>query len=170
MRLLPVLLVLLALAVAGCGSSSSSDSASTATTAKIATVAGPTHLATAKFVLHAGLAFGAFHRYIYKPLRAGDFKSLLHHKLAVLKATAAATFVVHELGLASVDAKASPSLRKLASQLTLLSAGFGAALTKLKSGHFNPLEIETASSVIESIERAAAAGGATITESSPTVP
>jgi hypothetical protein len=24
-----------------------------------------------KFVLHAGLAFGAFHRYIYKPFKAG---------------------------------------------------------------------------------------------------
>lgn len=77
MRLLPVLLVLLALTVAGCGSSSSSDSAASTSAAKTTTASSPTHLATAKFVLHAGLAFGAFHRYIYKPLRAGAFTSLL---------------------------------------------------------------------------------------------
>jgi hypothetical protein len=29
--------------------------------------------AKTKFVLHAGLAFGAFHRYLYKPYQAGTF-------------------------------------------------------------------------------------------------
>ena len=169
MRLLPVLLVLIALAVAGCGSSSSSETtASSAATAS--TNASPTHLATAKFALHAGLAFGAFHRYIYKPLKAGAFTSLLRHKLAVLKATAAAVFVLHELKLATADAKASPLLNKLTTQLTLHSSGFTAALHKLKAGSFNPLEIETASGAIAGIEHAAGAAGATITESSPSVP
>ncbi|HTS73873.1 MAG TPA: hypothetical protein VMG74_09185, partial [Gaiellaceae bacterium] len=57
----------LALAITACGSSkstaTSSAAAGTATTATTST----THLAKTKFVLHAGLAFGAFHRWIYKP-------------------------------------------------------------------------------------------------------
>ncbi len=170
MRLLPVLLVLIALAVAGCGSGSSSETTASTTAAPTASTNSPAHLAAAKFVLHAGLAFGAFHRYIYKPLKAGAFKGLLRHKLTVLKATAAAVFIVHELKLATADAKASPQLSKLTTQLTLLSAGFGAALRKLKAGNFNPLEIETASGAITGIERAAASSGTAIAESSPAVP
>ncbi len=168
MRLLPVLLILIVLALAGCGSSSE-KTASTAAASTTSTSSSPTHLPTAKFALHAGLAFGAFHRYIYKPLKAGAFKGLLRHKLAVVKATAAALFVVHELKLATADAKASPLLNKLTTQLTLLSSGFGAALRKLKAGNFNLLEIETASGAIAGIERAAAGAGAAITESAPAV-
>ena len=114
MRLLSVVLVLGVLALAGCGSSSNGSSTTSASTTQSTTAASPTHLATAKFVVHAGLAFGAFHHYIYEPLLKGEFKSLLHHKLAVLKATAAAVFVLHELKLATADAKASPTFAKSA--------------------------------------------------------
>jgi hypothetical protein len=34
-----------------------------------------------KFVLHAGLAFGAFHRYLYKPFKAGTFKAHAHGRI-----------------------------------------------------------------------------------------
>src|SRR5205807_538341 len=70
----------LALVAAGCGSkSSSSTSGGTVSTST-------THLAKTKFVFHAGLAFGAFHHFVYKPFRAGDFKHPLSHKLTVAKA------------------------------------------------------------------------------------
>jgi len=171
MRPLSVVLVIAALAVAGCGSSSSSSSSSSNAAAAASTAAAkPTQLATAKFALHAGLAFGAFHRYIYKPLKAGEFKSLLKHKLAVVKATAAAYFVVRELKLAQLDAKASPLLSKLTTQLAVLTGGFATALVRLKSGHFNPVEVETADSAIEGIKSAAQGAGATITEGSAAIP
>ncbi|MBO0691872.1 MAG: hypothetical protein J2P58_03150, partial [Acidimicrobiaceae bacterium] len=61
----------------------------------------PTHNTTSfaktKFVLHSALAFGAFHRYIYKPFRSGSFSSSNHFTkrlLAFGKATAAGLFVV----------------------------------------------------------------------------
>jgi hypothetical protein len=172
MRLLSVVLVLGILALAGCGSSSNStgsSSASATATSNLAT-ASPAHLATAKFVLHAGLAFGAFHRYIYEPLKAGELKSLLRHKLAVVKASTAAVFVVHELKLASAAAQASPTLSGLLPQLSILGSGFTAALARLKAGTFKPSEIERALPGIESIKGAAAAAGASITEAAPALP
>ena len=63
-RLAALLCVLgaFSLAVVGCGSSSSSSSG---TTSASATNGSSTISHTkAKFVLHAGLAFGAFHRWI----------------------------------------------------------------------------------------------------------
>lgn len=172
MRLLSVVLVLGVLVLAGCGSSSSSTSTNTSNASSAATTASssPSQLATAKFVLHAGLAFGAFHRYIYEPLKAGKFKSLLRHKLAVVKASTAAVFVLHELKLASAAAQASPSLSKLIPQLTILTSGFTSALLRLKAGNFKPAEIESAIPGIESIKGGASAVGVTVKEAAPALP
>lgn len=170
MRLLSLVLVLGVLALAGCGSSTSSTSSSSGSSTASTAPASPTHLATAKFVLHAGLAFGAFHRYIYEPLKSGEFKSLLRHKIAVVKATAAAVFAVHELKLATAAAQASPTLSKLTPQLLVLTSGFTGALQRLKSGTFKPAEIERALPGIESIKGAAASAGASITENAPSLP
>ena len=95
-----VLALSLSLAVTGCGSS------------------GHVHFAKTKFVLHAGLAFGAFHRYIYKPYKAGDFTPVSSHKLTIVKAGAAGLFAYHEIKIALVDAQSSPTLSKLVSPLT----------------------------------------------------
>jgi hypothetical protein len=170
MRLLSVVLVLGVLALAGCGSSTSSTSSSSGSSTASTAAASPTHLASAKFVLHAGLAFGAFHRYIYEPLKSGEFKSLLRHKIAVVKATAAAVFAVHELKLATAAAQASPTLSKLIPQLLVLTSGFTGALQRLKAGTFKPAEIERALPGIESIKGAAASAGASITENAPSLP
>ena len=95
--------VLVVLVAAGCGGS------------------GKIHFATTKFVLHAGLAFGAFHHFIYKPLQAGDFKHPLQHKATLVKAGLAAVFAAHELKIAYKDAKASKPLSKLAGSLDALA-------------------------------------------------
>ena len=56
------------------------------------------HLAKTKFVLHAGLAFGAFHRYILEPYRAGAFrKGAPGRTKALVKAGAAGLFAYREL-------------------------------------------------------------------------
>jgi hypothetical protein len=178
MRLLSVVLVVIALAAAGCGSSNNSKTAATAAGSKAAATAAstntapasPAQAATARFALHAGLAFGAFHRYIYAPAKAGQLKNLASHKAVVAKGAAAAFFVGHELKLATAAAKVSPALSKLYPQLVVLSQGFSAALARLKTGHFNPVEIETAEAAIEGIEHAAAAAGSPVTEHVPAIP
>ena len=125
--------VLVVLVAAGCGGS------------------GKIHFATTKFVLHSGLAFGAFHHFIYTPLKAGDFKHPLQHKGEVVKAGLAAVFAVHELKIAYKDAKASKLLSKLAGSLGALEAKLAALGGGLKLGQLNAGDITSVNSDIASI-------------------
>src|SRR5436190_5979958 len=104
---------------AGCGSSSSSSSSSAAAGATSSTTGQIEH-PKAKFVLHAGLAFGAFHRWIYKPAKAGELRHPLGHPLTAAKAALAAVFVYHEVKLALADAQSDPTLSKLVAPITAL--------------------------------------------------
>jgi asparagine N-glycosylation enzyme membrane subunit Stt3 len=166
MRPLSLLLVVAIIALAGCGSSSSSSSSSSATKS----ASGSAVTSTAKFALHAGLAFGAFHRYIYKPLKSGELKSPLLHKLTLVKAVAAGAFTVHEIKLASEAAKGSPTLSKLVAPLSAVSAGIGTAVASAKSGHVDTNALESSNSTIDSIKSEASKGGASVPETSPSVP
>jgi hypothetical protein len=72
------------LALAGCGNATKTVS-STGPNGQATTQTVPNvHFAKTKFVLHAGLAFGAIHRYIYKPLRAGALRSGTPGRVKVL--------------------------------------------------------------------------------------
>lgn len=163
--LLAVVGCLSALVVAGCGSSSSSSSTAavsqSSTPAGTTTSAGTTHLATTKFVLHFGLAAGAFHRYIYKPFKAGAFGKPLSHKLALLKGAAAALFAYHELKLAVTDAQSSKILHPLVAPLTLLGSKLAAMKTKLLGGGYNPADINAVQTAGGSIAAAAGSKGIT---------
>ncbi len=120
-------------------------------------------------MLHAGLAFGAFHRYIYKPFKAGSFSgaSLTKHKAAVVKAGLAGLFGYHELKLALNDAKSSPLLSKLLTPITALQAKLHELGTKLKGGHVDPAAITSANTDIAGVSGAAAGAGQHISESVP---
>jgi len=154
------LAVVIALALSGCGSSSagSSDAGAGSSTAT-----STTHFAKTKFVLHAGLAFGAFHRYIYKPLRAGAFSHPFSHKLTIIKAGLAAVFIRHELRLALHDAQSSPTLRKLVSPITALQT----RIAQLRGGAPSPSAVSSANSQVGSIENASAGAGQPISEQTP---
>jgi hypothetical protein len=156
---LAVALVALALLLAGCGSTSGSPSSSGAASSP------PTphvHFAKTKFVLHAGLAFGAFHRYLYKPLRAGAFAKPLSHKAALVKAALATAFIIHELKIAYIDAQSSPLLRKLVSPLTTLRAKVTGWVAGLKAGRYDSAQITSAQGDVASIASQAAGSGASV--------
>ncbi len=107
--------------------------------------------AKTKFVLHAGLAFGAFHRYIYKPLRAGVFGKPLSHKKALAKAALATVFTIHELKVAYAAAQSSPLLTKLTSPITALQTKISALTAGFKSGHYDKAQINSAQSDVTNI-------------------
>jgi hypothetical protein len=127
-------------AVAGCGSSSSSSGAavSQSTSSTTTTI----EHATAKFILHVGLAGGAFHRYIYKPFKAGSFSHPFSHKIALIKAALASLFIYHELKLAVQDAKSSKILAPLLAPVTALAAKLSALRGELAGGHANGSSID----------------------------
>ena len=169
-RLLLVGLTGLAIVAAGCGgsSSSSSGSASAAATSSGSTTPNVGHLPTAKFALHAGLAFGAFHRYIYKPLRDGTFSGgILKHKVALVKAGLAGVFAYHELKLALVDAQASPTLRKLVAPVTALADKLKSIGGSAKSGNFDPSTITSANGDVASLSGLAKQAGVSVSPQEP---
>jgi hypothetical protein len=100
-----------------------------------------TDFAKTKFILHVGLAGGAFHRYVYKPLKAGAFSRPLSHKLALFKAALASLFIYHELKLAAVDVRSSKILSALFSPITALAAKVSALRDQLLGGRFNSADI-----------------------------
>lgn len=156
-----VLAVVLALAAAGCGSSKKSASSPSGGAS-----APSTHVehAKTKFVLHAGLAFGAFHHFIYEPIKAGDLKHPFSHKFTLIKAGLAALFVKHELRLALHDAQSSPTLSKLVSPITALES----KVNELKSGGtINPTAVTQANGSIGSIKQGASSAGQPVTEQVP---
>jgi hypothetical protein len=178
-----VVLVLPLLVIAGCGPASSTSSAPPAGPATSSATADPsssasdaapvdggcpatatTSFAKTKFVLHAGLAFGAFHRYLWKPYRAGTFgKGASGRVTAFLKGGLAALFVKREVRLASEDVKADPTLcRAIAAPLASIGNDVQGAVDRLKGGDGSGLD--RVDSSIASAESASSKGGAPIVE------
>lgn len=171
-RLMALLCVLgtLSIAIGACGSSSSSSNGTAAASTTATSGSSSIKLAKTKFVIHTGLAFGAFHRWIYKPLKAGVLSHPLSHKLAVVKAALAAGFVVHELKLALADAQASPTLSKLVAPITALQNKLSGAGSALRSGNVDATQFDQANGLISSLSSQAAAAGQPITEQTPSHP
>ncbi len=175
-------MIILALLAGGCKSSGGSSAASSAgpQASSVATqvtgtspaasgngcpTSNTTSFAKTKFVLHTGLAFGAFHRYLYKPFRAGTFTSgtKIHRALVFGKAGGAALFIKREVRLAIVDVQANPTLcNTLVAPLMALGDGISGVVTKLKGG--DTTAIADAEKGVTAIESAASSGGVTIVE------
>ncbi|HET9101911.1 MAG TPA: hypothetical protein VFN55_01050 [Solirubrobacteraceae bacterium] len=159
--LLLVVLCLAGTALSGCGASLASSSAGPGA------AQGTVHFAKTKFLLHAGLAFGAFHRYVYKPFRAGVFSHPFLHKLSLVKAGLAALFIRHELRLAAADVRASPTLRKLFSPLTAVANKIGSLRHDITSGSVGAGALNGVQSQLSSVGSAAAGHGQAIRDLVP---
>jgi hypothetical protein len=156
--------------VVGCGSSTSTSASAAGSAAGAGSTTSTVKLAKTKFVLHAGLAFGAFHRWIYKPAKAGELSHPLSHKLTTLKAALAAGFVYHELKLALVDAQADPTLSKLVAPVTALQNKLHGLVGSVKSGGATADDVTGLDGAISSIKDQAASAGQPITEQTPSSP
>jgi hypothetical protein len=149
-----------ALGVAGCGSKNNSAAQASASSTPAATASatgGTTHFAKTKFVLHAALAFGAFHHFIYNPAKAGDFKHAFTHKLTIVKAGLAAAFVYHELKLTAQDVRSSKILSTLFAPLTIVADKVKGLGGQIKGG--NTSQVDGINSSLSSIQSTAAANG-----------
>jgi hypothetical protein len=166
-------MALLVFLAAGCKSSTTSagtgspaPGSASATGVATSCPSEATGFAKTKFVTHAGLGFGAFHRYIYKPYRAGTFRSGAHGRLtAFIKAGLAALFIKREIRLAALAAQKSPALCKhILTPLRTVSETVQNAVTKLKGGDTSG--ITSVQGAISQVKSSAASQGTTITENS----
>jgi hypothetical protein len=159
------------LGLAACGSSSSSSSSAAASSTVTATAssAPKSSLATAKFALHAGLAFGAFKHWVYNPIKAGALKNPGSHKLALSKAALAAVFTYHELKLAAENAKSSKLLAPLVAPMTAAADKLNSLKGGIKSGSVNSSDIESVNSQLGSISSSASSSGTPIKEMQPSL-
>jgi hypothetical protein len=159
-------LVVLAAPLAACGTKTitTTNAQGQVSTREVPNV----HFAKTKFVLHMGLAFGAFHRYIYKPAQAGTFKSGANGRIrAFAKAGAAGLFIVHELKEAHKDALSDDKLRPLADKVDNLDATLGGLGAQLKRGAFNPSGVAAGASAVSALSSASGGLGASIKELAP---
>jgi hypothetical protein len=164
-RFATVALALAALVLlAGCGPSSKSTAAGPSGSAAASSSAAPgagcqqvgsVSFDKTKFVLHAGLAFGAFHHFIYKPYKANT----LHGFAALAKAGVAGLFTVHELKLAKADAESSPTLCHLAAPFDKASATLSGVIGRIRSGKATSQDLEGADNDVNTVQSGAKAGG-----------
>jgi hypothetical protein len=128
--------------------------------------------AKTKFVLHAGLAFGAFHRYVYKPFREGKFRSgASGRRRAYVKAGLAGAFAYHELKVARKDALASDTLRRhLIPLIDALTSKFNLITTALKGGSLGSGAVLGAEAALSALKDRAAGDGAEIKDRSAPLP
>ena len=124
--------------------------------------------AKTRFALHAGLALGAFHRYIYKPLRSGGFKAGAEkRKRTIAKAAIAGAFALHELKVAKGFAVANPSLCRAVEGV---NARFTALTGKLHQGTATQADVDAGQSAMSGLQRDASSTGYGFTERNVTVP
>jgi hypothetical protein len=111
-------------------------------------------VAVPKFIFHAGLAFGAFHHFIYLPFKAGKFTSagFLSKLKAYAEAGLAALFVYHEAKLALQDAQQNKALKLLVAPLTGLAAVFATIVAKVKAHGLDASTITSAQNSVTSVE------------------
>ena len=118
-------------------------------------------------LLHAGLAFGAFHHFIYDPIKAGDLKHPFEHKLTLIKAGLAALYVYHELKLAANERQEQQALESARGAAdsggyqALRAEGLDHERRRQPRGHHQP-ELD-----LDQIKSTAASKGQSITESIP---
>lgn len=168
LSLLACLLTLAAVSLAACGDKTvtTTNDAGAVSTRTVPDV----RFAKTKFVLHTGLAIGAFKRYIANPLRDGGFrKGSPKRKRTIAKAVLAGAFVTHELRQARDAALSDDKLRGLGDRLGSVSEQLKLLLPTLVGGSLNPSSVSGILKGFGGISAAASALGAPVKERAPTL-
>lgn len=126
-----------------------------------------------RFVAHLGIAYFCFHHWVWNPYKEGKFNNGADHRTATMvKGGIALLFAYHEIKVSEKIAQKSkdPLLQKLAGAIPGMTGAFAGVGAKLKSGHFDPKDIEHLNGLTGSVASQAAAGGAIIKDVPVPVP
>jgi hypothetical protein len=149
-------------------SSGASESSSAGAAAVSASPSDPASCKKVRFAVHAGLGGGAVHRYLWKPYKAGTFASgASGRKTAIVKASLAGLFAVHEFKVALTDLQGCPSAQAVTTAVQDGLTKVTGLATGLKSGVVDPKALSGVNDQIASIESQAKSDGINVQEQDP---
>ena len=132
---------------------------------------GSAHLPKSRFLLHAGLAFGAFHRYILKPLKNSGFTAGSSSRTKTfVKAALAGAFVVREIIQMDKFANADKTLCKIVPNIDGVNTALSGLIDKLKGSSATDADLTSVSSTFDSLQSQAGSLGATIKDRASRIP
>jgi hypothetical protein len=120
---------------------------------------------TPKFLLHASLAFGAFHRFVLTPARSGAFST---SSSAVNEAADAAAFASKQLKLAAQYAQRNPAERSLFAALVVLADKMNALSGVIRGPTSSLPQVNAVNGSLGRVNMAARAGGHHIPDATTT--
>jgi hypothetical protein len=122
-----------------------------------------------RFALHAGLAAGAVHRYLWRPYQAGTFASGDPGRRAALtKGALAAGFAAYELRSAVQNIQGCPSVQSLVESVESGVRQLTALAAQARAGGVDEQSLNQLNDAVSAIEEKAKANGITVTEQEPT--
>jgi hypothetical protein len=163
-------LVIVVGAAAGCSSKSSGSAssaasasapASSSTASASAAGASPAVCASAgtrkipktRLLTDLGLTYGAFHRYLYKPYKAGSFtKGADGRTKALIKAGLASAAIVKLLSNAVKNAAADPTLCKYVPTMSNISAQLTDLTSKIKHGTVSDSDLDGTNGLFDQLK------------------
>ena len=124
--------------------------------------------AKTRFLANASLAAGAAYQWLYKPYKAGTFKSGAKGRTAALiKGGLAGAFTYNRLKAALNDAQGDPTLAKATDALQSGVDSIKGLPAKIKGGTATDADFNQAQSVIDGVKKAGAQNGLKVTDQVP---
>ncbi len=125
----------------GSSGTQSGSTASGATSASCTTV-GTKSVPKTRVLADLGISAGAFHRYIYKPIKSGSFTGATKaSKVAILvKGAVAAGAIAHFLGNAIDNARSDATLCKYVPNMTQIKTKLTAMGSQLRGGNTSQVD------------------------------
>ena len=160
------LMILLGGATACSSSSSSTHAAASASQTASSTVtqtaspsaascasAGTRKIPKTRLLADLALTYGAFHRYLYKPYKAGAFRKGAHGRTkAIIKAGLATAAIVKLLSNAKKNAAADPTLCKFVPSIDNVKASLSNLANKIKGGTATSSDADSTNSLFEQLK------------------
>ena len=126
-----------------------------------------------RFLGHAGVAFFAFHHFVYARYQQGGFSSGTSGRVGnIAKAAVALLVSYHELKSARdiANKSKSPTLHLLAAPLNLVTGQANQVYQDMHGGHYNPNDIRGLNNSYNNFHNVASSGGYAIRDIPATVP
>lgn len=170
MRRVFTLIVIVAIlfgGIAACGSSSKSTNAATSAspaasgsasqTASPSTgscaSAGTRKIPKTRLLADLALTYGAFHRYLYKPYKAGSFRKGADGRIkAIIKAALASAAIIKLLSNARENAAADPTLCKYVPSIDSIKSSLSGLTGKIKDGTATGSDVDSTSSLFDQLK------------------